>query len=130
MWQITERTMECCTGDPYKTATVWIVHSWKKCLRHFLNYCSSRYIEACLRWTRECGLEKKGKYHTRTIPFLQNHWAGKATLNFHTVFTQLLYSTLTSIQEQKLSVSSSIFGKQLHGKLRWVFPLDFTQEWP
>lgn len=114
--------MERCTRDPYETPTFWIVHGWKECLKHFLKYCSSQYTEACLRWAQECSLEKKVKYHTGTTPFLQNHWAGKATLNFHTDFTRLLYSTLTSIQEQKLRLSSSIFGKQLHGKLRWLSP--------
>lgn len=53
------------------------------------------------------------------------YWRKKAALNFHIDFIQLLYNTLTEVQEQKWKLSS-ILGKQLSGKLRWHFPLDFT----
>ena len=121
---MTERIVECCSCEPYRKQHFGLLkgHNLKKCLKHFLKYCSSQSIEACLQWIWECSSEKKEKYHRGTTQFLQNHWAKKATFSFHTDFTQLLHSIWTSIQEQKLRLSSSIFGKQLHGKLKWLFP--------
>ena len=61
MWQITEIIKECCTCDPYKTPTFWVVHNLKKSPEHFSKYCNSQYIQACLRWPQECSLKNKEK---------------------------------------------------------------------
>ena len=134
MWQITEIIKECCTCDPYKTPTFWVVHNLKKCPEHFSKYCNSQYIQACLRWPQECSLKNKEKKKSHWNYLISSKPLSKKSnieLPYWFYIMSVQYLDLNPrVKVKTLLLLYLLFGKQLHGKLGWFFPLDFTWEWP